>query len=136
MKRRTNILLWSAQILLAALFLFAGYAKLNMPGDVLAKASGLPATFMQFIAVCELLGGIGLVLPGMLRIRRELTPVAACGLIIIMIGATSLTLHQHQYVGALVPFVVGLLAATVARKRWSWIASAASTSHATLRRAA
>ena len=42
----------------------------------------------SFIGVAEVLGAIGLILPGVLRIRPGLTPLAAAGLVIIMIGAT------------------------------------------------
>jgi len=106
------ILLWTGQALLAALFLFAGAAKLTMPAEALAKA-GLPVPFLKFIAVAELCGAFGLVLPGLLRIRRGLTPVAAACLAIIMIGATVTTLAIGGGALAAIPFVVGALATFV-----------------------
>jgi hypothetical protein len=57
------------------------------------------------------------VLPGLLRIHRELTPVAAAGLVIIMIGATVITAMGGSFAPALVPCVVGVLAASVAYGR-------------------
>ena len=40
----------------------------------------LPDLFIKFIGLCEILGALGLVLPGLLKIRRQLTPLAALGL--------------------------------------------------------
>jgi uncharacterized membrane protein len=82
-----NRLLWVVQGLLALLFLFAGVTKLLMSAAELTAQTPLPASFVRLIGVLEILGGLGLVLPGMLRIRTALTPLAAAGLSIIMIGA-------------------------------------------------
>ena len=78
----------------------------------------LPGLLLRFIGVCEVLGGLGLILPGLLRIRPGLTPLAAAGLVIIMIGATGLTFAGDGLAPALFPFVVGILAAFVAYGRW------------------
>jgi uncharacterized membrane protein YphA (DoxX/SURF4 family) len=112
--------LWVLQILLALLFLYAGAAKFFMPVDQMTK--GMPAafasgSFIHFIGVCEVLGGLGLVLPGLLRIKPGLTPLAAAGLTIIMIGATALLIPQGVG-GAVFPLVIGILAAFVAFGRW------------------
>ena len=115
--RRANATLWTIQGLLAALFLFAGGMKLVMPIAVLAQQSHLPGPFMKFIGTCEVLGAIGLIVPWLTKIREELTPLAAAGLVIIMIGATTVTLLQGLGAAAVVPAVVGVLAATVARGR-------------------
>ena len=116
--RRTNALLWTIQALLAALFLFAGGMKPVMPAVALAQQSHLPAAFMKFIGACEVLGAIGIIVPGLTKIREELTPLAAAGLVIIMIGATTVTvLQQGPSAAAVVPAVVGVLAATIARGR-------------------
>jgi len=72
---------------------------------------------LRFIGVCEVLGAIGLILPGLLRIRPGLTPLAAAGLVIIMIGATVISLIGGEITAALVSVVVGLLAAFVAYGR-------------------
>ena len=109
--------LWLVQALLALVFLFAGVAKLMMPIEEMTKDVQLPGLFLRFIAVAEILGALGLILPSLLRIRPGLTPLAAAGLVVIMIGATviSLTLGVAM---AIAPFVVGLLAAFVAYGRW------------------
>ena len=110
--------LWIVQVLLALLFLFAGGMKLVMPLEKLAGPVQLPGAFLRFIGVAEVLGAIGLILPGLLRIRPGLTPLAAAGLVIIMIGASALTLASGDVAMALIPLVVGLLSAFVAYGRW------------------
>jgi hypothetical protein len=78
----------------------------------------LPGWFIHFIGVCEILGAIGLILPWLLNIKPKLTPLAACGLVIIMIGAVTLTIAGGDILPALVPLIVGLLAAFVAWGRF------------------
>jgi hypothetical protein len=113
-----NVALWIVQGLLAAVFLFAGGMKLVLPLEDLKGPVEVPGAFLRFIGVAEVLGAIGLILPSLLRIRPGLTPLAAAGLVIIMIGATVLTLAVGQVGPALISLVVGLLAAFVAYGRW------------------
>jgi hypothetical protein len=54
----------------------------------------------------------------MLRIRPELTPLAAAGLVLIMIGATWTTWQGAGFGPALLPMIVGVLSAFVAYGRW------------------
>lgn len=115
-------LLWIIQALLALLFLFAGGMKLVLPLDVLTSAGPpnqiqLPGLFLRFIGLVEVLGALGLILPGLLRIKPSLTPLAAAGLALVMVGAVAVTLMSGQVGPALVPLVVGLLAAFVAYGR-------------------
>ena len=112
------------QGLLAALFLFAGGMKLVLPLEKLTGSIPLPGLLLRFIGVAEVLGALGLILPGLLRIRPGLTPLAAVGLVIIMIGATVVTLMTGQVAPALIPLVLGLLAAFVAYGRWSYFTAA------------
>src|SRR6266705_3242495 len=113
-----NVALWIVQGLLAALFLFAGGAKLVLPLDQMTGPVALPGWFLRFLGVAEVLGALGLILPGLLRIRPGLTPLAAAGLVIIMIGATVITLVGGMVALALMNLVVALLAAFVAYGRW------------------
>ena len=113
-----NVALWVVQGLLAALFLFAGGAKLVLPLDQMVGPVALPGWFLRFLGVAEVLGALGLILPGLLRIRPGLTPLAAAGLVIIMIGATVITLVGGMVAVALMNVVVALLAAFVAYGRW------------------
>jgi hypothetical protein len=115
---RTNMLLWSIQGLLAALFIFAGGVKLVLPVESMQQgAMALPGPFLRFVGVAEVCGALGLVLPGALGIRPRLTPLAASGLIVIMIGATVLTALGGQLAGALLPLTVGVLLSVVAYQR-------------------
>jgi hypothetical protein len=106
----TNRVLWVLQGLLAVLFLMAGSSKFLMPPEVMTANSPLSLGLIRFIGAAEILGAAGLILPWALRIKRELTPLAAVGLVIIMTGATALT-------AAIFPAIVGVLAGTVAYTR-------------------
>jgi hypothetical protein len=111
--------LWIVQALLAALFLFTGGVKLVVPVEEMTKEMPqMPGMFLRFIGVCEILGAFGLVLPGVTGISPGLTPLAASGLVIIMIGATVITLMIAPGAMALVPFISGVLCAFVAYGRW------------------
>ena len=109
--------LWTLQGLLAALFLFAGAMKFAMPIEAMTEQLPLPAWFLYFTGAVEVLGALGLVLPGVTRIRVDLAPLAAAGLVIVMIGATTLSLATPAPEMAVMPLVVGILCATVAYGR-------------------
>ncbi len=118
-----NILLWIIQILLALVFLFAGGTKLVLSTETMASMSPpnaimFPGWFLKFIGLCEVLGALGLVLPGLLRKQQHLTAWAALGLTIIMIGAVVVTIMGPGVTMAISPLVVGLLCAFVAYGRW------------------
>ena len=113
-----NLALWIIQVLLALLFLFAGAMKLIMPIEEMTQQIPMPGLFLRFIGVCEVLGGLGLVLPWLLGIRPGLTLLAAAGLVIIMIGATATTIIIGQVATSTLPLVVGILCLFVAYGRW------------------
>src|SRR5262245_26196136 len=108
-----NILLWVVQVLLSLLFVFVGGMTLWVPADVL-QAQGppgqivLPALLLKFIGLCEVLGGLGLILPGAFKRQQHLTPLAAIGLTIIMIGAVVVTAMGTGFKDAVFPLVIGL----------------------------
>ena len=105
---KLNKMLWTLQGLLAALFLFAGIMKLVMPIEAVTAQVALPGALLRFIGVAETLGGIGLVLPWLLKIQPVLTPIAAAGLVIIMVGAVGLTVMTAGAAGAVFPLLVGV----------------------------
>jgi uncharacterized membrane protein YphA (DoxX/SURF4 family) len=114
--KNVNRLLWTAQALTGLLFLFAGSTKFIMPAAQLQQGPMvLPMTFIHFIGICECLGALGLILPGLLRIRPVLTPLAAAGLTIIMIGATIVSIPMGA--GAAFPAVVGIITACISYTR-------------------
>jgi len=121
-----NIALWIIQILLALMFLFAGGTKLYYSPEVLAAMGPpnqvhFPGLFIKFIGVCEVLGALGLILPGLLRIRRSLTPLAAFGLVIIMSGAVVVSIAGPGVGSAIPAFVLGLLCVFVFYGRRPWL---------------
>jgi DoxX-like protein len=109
--------LWATQGALAVIFLFAGVSKLVMSAESLTQDTDFPVAFLRFIGVCETLGAVGLILPGMLRIRRELTPLAAAGLVVIMVGAVATTVVTMGVAPASIPLAVGCAAAFIATSR-------------------
>jgi uncharacterized membrane protein YphA (DoxX/SURF4 family) len=134
--KSTNVTLWVGQFLLAALFLFAGVMKLVMPIDALVQQAQLPGALLRFIACAEILGALGLILPGIFRIRTELTSLAATGLVLIMTGATVIGIERGQIGGSITPFVIGAIAAFIAIRRWQWQPSRDAVQQRAIRKAA
>ncbi len=116
-----NILLWVIQILVALLFLMSGVMKFVMPYADMIKDSPVvfPHWFFLFIGVCEILGGIGLVIPWLTKTKPGLTSLAAALLVIIMIGATFVTAMGPTATMAVVPAFVGILCILIALGRRS-----------------
>jgi uncharacterized membrane protein YphA (DoxX/SURF4 family) len=110
--------LWTVQVLLALIYVFSGSMKLIMPIEEMTADFALPEFLLRFIGVAEVTGGLGLVLPGLFRIRTELTPLAAAGLTVIMIGAVIVTAATMGIIMALIPLVVLLLTIFVGYGRW------------------
>ncbi|HKY31357.1 MAG TPA: DoxX family protein [Candidatus Polarisedimenticolia bacterium] len=113
-----NAGLWIAQVILSALFLFAGGMKLVLPIDSMEGPVQIPPLMLRLVGLAEVLGGLGLILPGVTRIAPWLTPLAAGGLVAIMIGAVVITLAAAPAAYAVTPVLTGLLAAFVAYGRW------------------
>jgi uncharacterized membrane protein len=124
--RAAEVATWVIQCLVGLLFVFAGAMKFVTPMAEMTKDMPLPAAFLYFIGAAELLGGLGLILPGALKILRGLTPLAALGLTVIMAGAVVVCARLDVKM-AVVPLVVGLLCAFIARRRWSWLAELRQT---------
>lgn len=105
MSKGKKIVLWIVSILVGAMFILAGSAKLFFqPGEVRAMFVhyGYAAWFGTFIGVCELLGGIGLFIP-------RLATLAAAGLSIIMVGAFFTHVIHHEYSHSLGPLILLVL---------------------------
>ena len=83
-----NIALWLAQVLLALGFALAGSMKVMAPASALAPMFGsVPIPFIRFIGTAEIAAVLGLLLPSLTRILPKLTPLAAVGLLVVMISA-------------------------------------------------
>ncbi|MGQ0763358.1 MAG: DoxX family protein [Acidobacteriota bacterium] len=115
-----SVILWILQVLLALLFIFGGVMKFVMSVEKMNAQSpvAMPGLFLHFIGICEVLGGLGLILPSLLKIKPQLTPLAAVGLAIITAGATVTTLMGPMKVAAAFPLIVCLLCLFVAYGRW------------------
>ena len=122
-----NLALWIVAGLLAAAFLFAGGNKLVSPHDKLAKNPGagwvndFSPGFVKTLGVVEVLGAIGLILPGALEIAPILVPLAATGIAGIMIGAGVTVLRRHEPKHALINLLYLALAVFVAVGRFSGV---------------
>ena len=108
--------LWIIQGLLAALFIFGGVMKLVMPIEAMTKDMAMPGFLLRFVGVCEILGGLGLVLPAWLGIQPGLTSLAAIGLLIIMLGAIVITALGPHPAQAAIPIAGGI--ASWVRRLW------------------
>jgi hypothetical protein len=91
-----------------------------LPGAALIGwlLSPLPKPLVSFTSIAEMLGGLGLILPTSLRILPILTPLAAIGLIIVMVGATIFIPFYYDFALAAIPIVTGLLLAFVGYGCW------------------
>ena len=115
---KANAVLWIMQGLLALTFLFAGGIKLVTPAEAIAEMIPLPVLLVKLIGIVEVSGALGVILPGLLRIRPALTPLAAAGLLIVMSGATGFSLGTADLATAAMPAAIGVLAMSVAYGRW------------------
>ncbi|HEY8308151.1 MAG TPA: DoxX family protein [Lapillicoccus sp.] len=110
-----NVALWIIQIVLAAAFLIAGTTKVLTPKEKLrermAWVDDFSQTSVRLIGTAEILGALGLILPAATGIAPILTPIAAVGLVIIMIGAA--ITHVRRKEPAIVPVNIVLLVLAV-----------------------
>lgn len=113
-----NGLLWILQSLLALFFIFAsGTPKLLLPAEALPMPIPLSQGFVWFIGTCEVLGGLGLILPGLTRIQPRLTVLAAVCLVLLTLCAATYQFMGHQPSNAIFALVIGVLAGGVAYGR-------------------
>jgi uncharacterized membrane protein YphA (DoxX/SURF4 family) len=109
-----NIALWVVQILLAVAFAGAGFMKVSQPLENLSKRMGWVNSVgergVRTIGILEILGAIGLILPVAFRVLPWLTPIAAIGLVLTMIGAAILHIRRNE-ISSVAPTIVLLLLA-------------------------
>lgn len=96
-----NLLLWSLQLGFGGLFILHGFVLLVQPAQMLERFETMPygRTFLRRIGLCEVLGGLGLLLPWSLDLLPWLTPLAAFGLTAITMGASA----YHHRIAATLP---------------------------------
>jgi uncharacterized membrane protein YphA (DoxX/SURF4 family) len=115
LRRKTmNIALWIVQTLLALAFLLAGSMKVSQPIERLRKrmnwANHVSPAVVRLVGSLEILGAVGLILPALIHILPWLTPVAALGLVLTMIGAAIVHIRLKEFSGLGAPLVLLLLA--------------------------
>lgn len=114
-----NIVLWIIAGVLAVLFLAAGMMKLTQPKEKLAT-SGLAWTedfssgMVKTIGALEVLAAIGLIVPPLVGVAPVLAPLAALGLVALMIGAIITHARRHESSAIVINVVLLALAAVVA----------------------
>lgn len=113
-KRGLNIALWVVQVFIGLGFLMAGVMKSTQPIDELGQSlpwvAQVSPGLVRFIGISELLGGLGVLLPSILRIRPRLTPLSALGLVIIMVLAFIFHIVKGEYNVLFINVIMGGLA--------------------------
>lgn len=112
-----NILLWISQILLAFMFIMVGFMKTSQSIEELAKMLPWVTSYpylIRFIGISELLGGIGLILPSLLRIKPFLTPLAASCLAFVMVLASAFHIFRGEISSIGVNFIILAIAIFIA----------------------
>ena len=87
---RHHRILWVLQWIWGLYFLAVGVTHFVVPEglpDMIGWMYDLDDTMHTIVGIAEILGGLGLILPGLLKIRPEVTVYAALGLVVVMIGA-------------------------------------------------
>lgn len=113
-----NIALWIGQVLLAAMFLMTGMMKTFQPMEAIIEmapwVANAPAVLVRFIGISELLGGIGLLLPAILRIQPQMTGYAALGLMVVMVLAIAFHASRGEFSAIGTNVFLGAIAGFVA----------------------
>lgn len=117
-----NITLWVAQVLLAGMFIMAGFSKTSQPiaqlSQMMPWTGQVPVNLVRFIGVSELLGGLGLILPALLRIKPILTAWAALGLATVMLLAAIFHASRGEYAAIGMNLILALTALFIAWGRF------------------
>jgi uncharacterized membrane protein len=116
-----NIVLWVLQVLLGVYFLFVGVNHFIIPPGLPAAMSwmyDLSPGLHWFSGIAEILGGLGLILPGLFKRYTWLTPLAAAGLVLVMVGAAVFHITRGEYPSIVQNIILGALLAFVAYGRW------------------
>jgi uncharacterized membrane protein len=116
-----NITLWGLQILFALFFFYNGVVHFTLPPNLppqMAWMYDLPPALHYFSGAAEILGALGLLLPSVVRIQTRLTPLAALGLTIVMLGAATWHFTRNEVANIVLNLVLAGLTAFVAYGRW------------------
>lgn len=93
--------LWTAQATIFVLFSFFGFTKLTTPIPQLAAmmpwANEFPATFVRFMGLVDIAGGVGVLLPALTRIQPRLTVLAALGCTVLQVIAILFHISRGEF---------------------------------------
>lgn len=114
-----NVALWVGQALLAAVFVYSGALKVSQPKGKLLEmgqtgVAMFPVPLIRFVATCELLGAVGVIVPWLTDRATVLTPLAAVGFVVIMVGAIAAHARLHEPRNVAATSLLLVLAAIVA----------------------
>ena len=112
---------WVLQIVLGVYFVAIGVLHLVVPEGLpapLAWMYDLPTWVHYLSGTAEILGGLGLILPGWTRIKPGLTPLAAGGLMLVMLGAAVWHLPRGDVQNVVSNLVLVAVLAVIAAVRW------------------
>ena len=112
-----SLFLWILQIVLALMFMGIGGQRLTRSSRQLGKlpwTDGYSPAAIRALGAVELLAGLTLLVPGVLGWAPLLTPLAACGLVVLMALAVLLHLRRNQRQAAVLPAILLVMAALVA----------------------
>ncbi len=116
-----NILLWVLQVILAIYFIVTGVIHFVLPEGLPAAMSwmySLSPTLHYISGIAEILGGLGLILPGLTKIKTWLTPLASLGLVLVMVGAMVYHLQRGEIQNLGINIILALIAGFIAYGRW------------------
>jgi uncharacterized membrane protein len=116
-----NIVLWVVQVLLGVYFFFVGVNHFIVPPGLPPAMSWmyeLSPGMHYFSGIAEILGGLGLILPGVTKIQTRLTSLAGAGLVLVMVGAAIFHITRGEAPNIVQNIILGALAAFVAYGRW------------------
>jgi uncharacterized membrane protein len=117
-----NVALWIVQGVLAAAFGLAGVLKMTQPREKLVKnlpwVEDVSNGTLRLIGVTEFAAALGLILPAATGIAVWLTPLAACGIALIMVLAIGLHARRKEPTAIATNVVLLALAVLVAWGRF------------------
>ena len=116
-----HLFVWFLQVVIGVYFIAIGGMHLVVPDglpDQMAWMYDLPAWAHYVSGAAEILGGLGLILPGLTRIKPQLTPLAASGLVVIMVAAMLWHLPRGEMQNLVANLVLAALLVFIAYVRW------------------
>jgi uncharacterized membrane protein len=117
-----NKVLWVLQVFVGLFFVMVGINHLFLPPNLPAMMGwmyDLTPTMHYIIGPIELLGGLGLILPGLAKIQTKLTPLAAAGLALVMVGAVIFHITRGEAGNAIQNIVLIAITGFIAYMRWT-----------------